>query len=117
MQYEKERFSLPHQSAVDDVMNAAKRMVVSGNNLQVPKAIPPPHGRPVKNAGKRRKDWYERDPIAKKRRSYSCSLCYQATLPLFVLYGRYLMVIPRKSACIPAIVYAVFDKACDQIAE
>ena len=75
-QYENVSFSLPHQSSVDDVMIAAKKMVVSGNNLQVPKAIPPPRGRPVKHAGKRRKGWYERGPTARKRRSYSCSLCH-----------------------------------------
>ena len=76
MKYENEIFSLPHQLAVDNVMTAAKRMVVSGNNLQVPKAIPQPRRRPVENDGKRRKGWYERGPTVKKRRSYSCSLCH-----------------------------------------
>lgn len=75
-QYENIFFSLPHQSLVDDVILAAKRQVISGKHLQVPKAIPPPRGRPVKNAGKRRKGWYERGPTASKRRSYSCSLCH-----------------------------------------
>jgi hypothetical protein len=41
----------------------------------IPKAIPPPRGRPVKNAGKRRKAWYEEGPHAKKKRVYTCGLC------------------------------------------
>ena len=55
-------------------MTAAKRMVVSANNIKVPKAIPPPRGRLVKNADKRRKSWYKRGPTAKKPRSYYCFL-------------------------------------------
>ena len=75
-QYENVFFPLPHQTGVDEIMLDAKRRVVSGNNLQVSKAIPPPRGRPVKNAGKRRKGWYERDPNAPKRRSYAYSFCH-----------------------------------------
>ena len=74
-QYEGLDFQLPVQSDVDSVVRAAKRSVVKGRNLQVPKALPPPRGRPVKGTVKRKKAWYERGPDARKKRSYSGSLC------------------------------------------
>lgn len=75
--YENVTFPVPPQFEVDAVLAKAKRLVLNGDNLQVPKALPPPRGRPVKHAGKRRKGWYERGPNAKKQRSYSCSLCHK----------------------------------------
>ena len=54
-QYTDITFPLPSQHDVDNVMVLAKRAVVKGDNLQIPKAIPPPRGRPVKGTGKRRK--------------------------------------------------------------
>lgn len=74
-QYEEVSFNSPSQHDVDSVMMHAKRLVATGANLNVPKAIPPPRGRPVKNAGKRRKGWYEKGPGRNKKRSYCCSLC------------------------------------------
>jgi hypothetical protein len=56
-------------------MDNAKKLVAAKQNLMIPKAIPPPRGRPPKNAGKRLKQWYERGPGAKKKRVYTCSLC------------------------------------------
>lgn len=46
-------FALPRQSDVAEVLWAAYRIVVFGNNIIIMKAIPPPHGTPVRNAGTR----------------------------------------------------------------
>ena len=70
--------SLPPAYSVDKVIKQAKRLVALRQHLKIPKAIPPPRGRPVKNAGKRKKGWYERGPAASKRK-YSCSLCRSET--------------------------------------
>ena len=70
-------FSIPTQSEVDDVISNAKLAVLSKKNLEIPRALPPPRGRPQKNAGVRRKGWYEQGPSTKKKRSYSCSLCHR----------------------------------------
>ena len=48
-------FPLPSQADVDDVISKAKLIVLTGENVNIPKALPPPRGRPVKNAGVRRK--------------------------------------------------------------
>lgn len=69
-------FPYPSQADVDDVISKAKLLVLSGENMNIPKALPPPRGRPVKNAGVRRKGWFERGPSAGRKRSYSCSLCH-----------------------------------------
>ena len=68
-------FTLPSQSDVDSVISRAKVSVIAGTNLTIPKSLPPPRGRPVKNAGVRRRGWFERGPAAKKKRGYTCGLC------------------------------------------
>ena len=67
-------FFLPEQAKVDAVIHAAKQLVLSGKNLQVPKAIVPPRGRPVKDAGTRKRSWYETGQGHRKR-AYRCGLC------------------------------------------
>ena len=67
-QYENCTFELPSQSRENDVTLCAKKLVVSGNDLYVPKAITPARSRPLKNAGKQLKGWYERRPEARKKR-------------------------------------------------
>lgn len=76
-QYENVSFDLPTQADVDRIMVHAKVIVAKGENVRIPKALPPPRGRPVKGAGKRKKGWYERGPEAAKRRAYGCALCHQ----------------------------------------
>ena len=44
-------------------------------NLHIPVALPPPRGRPAKNAGKRKRGFYERGPENPNRKPYNCSLC------------------------------------------
>ena len=70
-------FRLPAKSKVDAVMPEAKKLVRSGDYLRCPKALAPPRGRPVKNAGVRRKAWYENGTTKPKKRAYVCSLCHQ----------------------------------------
>ena len=41
----------------------------------MPKALPPPRGRPVKHAGPRKQAWYEQGTTKPKKREYLCSLC------------------------------------------
>ena len=74
-QYKNLVFDVPTQAEVDEVLDNGRLMVATGNNLQVPVALPPPRGRPIKNSGRRRKSWYERGTAATKKRNYSCSLC------------------------------------------
>lgn len=57
-----------------DVLRTAKLQADSGQNLSTPIALPPPIGRPVKEAGHRRKAWYERGPDGNKKRIYQCWL-------------------------------------------
>lgn len=73
-QYEDVSFPFPAQCDIDDVTIRAARSVENGENLSIPVAIAPPRGRPPKNIGKRRKNWFEKGPSSSKR-SYSCSLC------------------------------------------
>lgn len=73
--YENASFPIPTQIDVDALRTKAKLMIVRGESVQVPKALPPPRGRPTKTAGKRKQGFYERGPTAKRSRSYSCSLC------------------------------------------
>jgi hypothetical protein len=68
----------PAQHSIDAVMRAAKDRVISGDYLLGPKALAPPRGRPVKNAGTRRKSYYERASGSKDARSYRCRLCRKA---------------------------------------
>lgn len=70
-------YRLPHQADVDDIIAQAKRDVISGTHLQVPNALPPPRGRPIRNADKKLQGWYEKRPAAMKRRSYSCSVFHR----------------------------------------
>jgi hypothetical protein len=42
----------------------------------LPKALPPPRGRPVKHAGPRKQAWYEQGTTKPKKREYLCSLCH-----------------------------------------
>ena len=78
MQYANVEYSLPSQARVDDILLNAKKLVGTKENLQIPKALPPPRGRPVQRAGRRRKTWYEKGSEAKKKRVYSCYLCRMA---------------------------------------
>lgn len=55
-------FPIPLQASVDDIITQEKTYVANKHNLGVPKALPPPRGRPLKGYGKRRKGWYERSP-------------------------------------------------------
>jgi hypothetical protein len=68
------KFRLPDQSEVDAVMNEAKKLVASGKNLRVPKAIPPTRGRPGNDAGKRKQSFYEKGQGHKKR-PHCCGFC------------------------------------------
>lgn len=74
--YENIPFSIQPQPTIDDVILEVKKFVLSGSNFQVPIELNSPRGRPVKNAGKRKKGWYERGPITRKIRSYSWYLCH-----------------------------------------
>ena len=56
-------------------MLEAKQRVLSGEYLHLPKALPPPRGRPVKNAGLRKQGWHEHGATEPKTRVYMCSLC------------------------------------------
>lgn len=67
-------FDLPRQVDMDDVIVRAQGLVDSGEHVRIPVALPPPRGRPVKQAGKRKRSWYERGPQRAKR-EYTCSLC------------------------------------------
>ena len=60
---------------LDGVMIEVKQRVLSGEYLHLPKALPPPRGRPVKNAGLRKQGWYEHGATKPKTRVYLCSLC------------------------------------------
>ena len=70
------RFPLPEQAATDHVFLSAKHLVALGNHLKVPKALASPRERPVMNAGKRKKGWFERVPSTRKKKSYSYGLCH-----------------------------------------
>ena len=73
--YAEAEFELPAQHVLDQVMLEAKQRVLSGEYLHLPKALPPPRGRPVKNAGLRMQGWYEQGATKPKKRGYLCSLC------------------------------------------
>ena len=49
--YEGATYEVPAQRVVDDIMLAAKKLVLSGDYPHQPKAIPPRRGRPVTDAG------------------------------------------------------------------
>lgn len=76
-QYEGLDFKLPSEDKIEKVYAEAHLLVSNGDNLSIPLAIAPPRGRPVKEAGKRRKSWFERGPSRKRRRTYNCSYCSQ----------------------------------------
>lgn len=76
-QYEDVDFPFPAQSDVDNIRLDAKRLVAQNLNIRIPVALPPPRGRPVKNAGTRKRSWYEKGPHPQNKRSYSCSLCHR----------------------------------------
>lgn len=73
-QYDGVEWESPNQHEIDEVMRSARKQVDSDQTLQIPVALPPPRGRPPKNASKRLRSWYERG-AAQKRRRYSCALC------------------------------------------
>ena len=73
--YAEVTYDLPAQNVVDGIILEAKQRVFSGEYLHAPKALPPPRGRPVKNAGERNQSWYERGSAKPKKRIYLCSLC------------------------------------------
>ena len=68
-------FPMQIQADVDRVILDAQEQVLSGSPINIPVAIAPPRGRPVRNAGKRMRSWYGAGPRARKH-SYSCSLCH-----------------------------------------
>ena len=74
-QYEGRMFGMPLQADVDRVVLDAQEQVLSGSTIHIPVALALPRGRPVQNAGKRMRSWYESVPTARKR-SYHCSLCH-----------------------------------------
>lgn len=78
-QYENVNFTVPPQDKIDNVIQSAKRLVAMKQNLQIPKALPPPRGRPSKDAGIRRKSWFENGPSEKRRRVHLCSLCQSSS--------------------------------------
>ena len=67
-------FDLPSEWEVEEVLLEAKKSVARGRNLMVPKALPPPRGRPVMDCGKRRTSFYEKG-AGQKKRIYTCGLC------------------------------------------
>lgn len=75
-----------------EAISNAKLRSEKKENFQVPKGLPPPRGRPVKNAGKHKKNWYEKGPATKNKRVYLCSVCRLTDYtvkecPLKRLYG------------------------------
>ena len=77
-QYDGVECNYPSQADIDLVNAEAKALVESGNALHQPVALPPPRGRPRKNAGQRFRSFFERGPTTCMRRIYLCALCRQA---------------------------------------
>ena len=75
--YAQATFELPAQHVFDGIMLEAKQRVLSGDCLQMPKALPPPRGRPVTSTGERNQTWYEQGTAKPKKRVYLCSLCHR----------------------------------------
>lgn len=75
--YDNANFQIPAQADVDIFIAKGNMLVLSGEIINIPKALSPPRGFRVKNSGVRMKVWYERGPAAPKKRIYSCSLCHQ----------------------------------------
>ena len=73
--YEGLEFRMPQQHEVDAVMLEAQKKVDSGEYLRNPKALPPPRGRPHKDAGARKKTWYETGTTKNKTKPRMCRLC------------------------------------------
>jgi len=73
--YRDVEYKTPPQHVFDGIMLEAKKLVLSGDHLHMPKALPPPRGRPVKNAGERKQSWYEQGTAKPKKRIYLCTLC------------------------------------------
>jgi hypothetical protein len=71
-------YNLPPQDEVDTVLREAKKKVLAGTAVQIPKALPPPRGRPPANAGIRKADWPEKGAAHGKKRAYTCGLCGRA---------------------------------------
>jgi hypothetical protein len=75
-QYAGAVFAMPSTADLDSIVQTARNAVATGTATQAPAALPPPRGRPPKDAGTRRKGWYEQGPgAARTRRSYTCKLC------------------------------------------
>ena len=74
-QYDGTSFKLLCQADVDKVLLDAQDAIARGECMNVPVALAPPRGRPLKNAGKRLRSWYEHGPST-SRRTYTCSLCH-----------------------------------------
>ena len=74
-------FLLPAQADIDANIRRASELILSGGAcLQAPKAQLPPRGRPVANAGVRKRAFYEQGAGAgaKSRRTYTCKLCFSS---------------------------------------
>jgi len=75
--YSEAEYKLPAQHVFDGILLEAKQRVFSGDCLHMPKALPPPRGRPVTNAGERNQSWYEQGSAKPNKRVYLCSLCHR----------------------------------------
>lgn len=71
-QYEGIYFKVPTQVEVEDIITQAKDRVRTGDCVNIPKALFPLRGRPVKNAAGRKRSWFESGPENAKKQSYSC---------------------------------------------
>ena len=72
--YEGLEFRMPQQHEVDAVMLEMQKKVDSGEYLRNPKALPPPRGRPRKDAGARKKTCYETGTTKNKTKPRMCRL-------------------------------------------
>jgi hypothetical protein len=83
-------FAMPSTADVASVLEVACRSVATGTATNAPVALPAPRGRPVKDAGTRRKSWNEQGPGATRRvRSYTCNgtcACLQFSTEIAVPY-------------------------------
>lgn len=55
----------------DKIVEFAQQALVSGTNLRIQKALPPPCGSPPKNAGKRYRECYERETAHRRTKTHS----------------------------------------------
>lgn len=68
-------FRLPQHAEMDRVNIEAEEQVKPGQQINITVALASPRGRPIKNAGKMLKKWYERGTKYSKQK-FTCSLCH-----------------------------------------